>query len=126
MHEGGETGKRNISLAILLVWKLNGFWEFKLDAIFFSTVRECDVLDFPVERGDSVKIFLHNLVLAKLFVFVIHLSHLFIFSLLSLLQLCVCENRNDTADFVLLCDSVSVIQDRINEISLSHRCFCRY
>lgn len=66
--EGGEAGKRNISLTVLLVWKISGFWEFKLDAIFFFTVRECGVLDLPLEKGDSVRIFLLNLALAKLFV----------------------------------------------------------
>ena len=51
IREEGETGMRNISLTVL-VWKLNGFWEFKLDAIFFSPVRECGVLDLPLERRD--------------------------------------------------------------------------
>lgn len=64
-------------MTILLVWKLKGFWEFKLDAIFFSPARESGVLDLPLERGDSVRIFLLNLALAKLFVFVIHLTHFF-------------------------------------------------
>lgn len=41
--EGGEAGRRNISLTALLVWKLNAFWELKLDVIFLSPVRECGV-----------------------------------------------------------------------------------
>lgn len=42
-----------------------------------SPVRECGVVELPFERRDSVKIFLLNLALAKLFLFVIHLSLLF-------------------------------------------------
>lgn len=99
IREGGEAGRRNVSLTIL-VWKLNGFWEFKLDAIFFSPVRECGVLDLPLERGDPVRIFLLNLALAKLFVFVIHLSRFFF--PVSLLQLCMRENQNSSADFFFL------------------------
>lgn len=99
IREGGEAGKRNISLTILLVWKLNGFWELKLDAILFFPVWECGVLDLPLERGDSVRIFLLNSAFAKLFVFVTHLSHFFVPVIL--LQLCMCENQNNSADFFI-------------------------
>lgn len=93
---------------------------------FFSPVWECGVLDLPLERGDSVRIFLLNLALAKLFVFVTPLSHFFVPVIL--LHLCMCENQNNSTDiffYFFLCESASVMQDIINEISLSHRCFCR-
>lgn len=66
IHRGGEAGKRNLSFTVLLVWKSNGFWEFQCDAIFFSPFRKCGVLNLPLERGDSDRLFLLNLALAKL------------------------------------------------------------
>lgn len=67
IYEGGEAGKRNISLTVLLVWKLNAFWELKLDVIFLSPVKEYGVQDLPLQSGDSARIFILNLVVAKLF-----------------------------------------------------------
>lgn len=53
----------------------NAFWELKLDVIFLSPARECRVWDLPLESGDSARIFILNLVVAKLFE--IHLPHFF-------------------------------------------------
>lgn len=44
---------------------------------FSPQLGNLSVLDLPLERGDSVRIFFLNSALAKLFVFVISLSHFF-------------------------------------------------
>lgn len=98
----------------------NAFWELKLDVIFLSPTRECGIWDLPLESGDSARIFILNLAVAKLFE--IHLPHFFQWISSNF----VCVKTETVVQIYFLCDTVTVIQDIINEISLSHWCFCRY